>query len=169
MPHPVRVRDLLAAARADMRRSRRDPSVPKRADLERLRCGPCLPLGFEENRTAVSDAWESAKLNRARNVRFTAGTLESALGRLRKELRDLAPGSSAAILDPPRAGCTKPVLKALRDFALGRIVYDSCNPATFARDADRLVRSRWRLQRVQPVDLFPQTPHVELVALFDRT
>ncbi len=125
-------------------------------------------IGLEENRTAVADAWESARLNGTRNVRFLAGGVESAFAPLRQELGSLEPGSAAAILDPPRAGCERPVIKALRDRALGRLIYVSCNPATFARDADRLSRTGWALKRIKPVDLFPQTPHVELVALFDR-
>ncbi|MFH1724353.1 MAG: 23S rRNA (uracil(1939)-C(5))-methyltransferase RlmD [Elusimicrobiota bacterium] len=126
-------------------------------------------LGVEENREAVSDAWANARLNGARNVRFQAGGVETALGRIRKELSAAPGGSAAAVLDPPRAGCSKVALKGLRDPALARTVYVSCNPATFARDADWLSRHGWRLTRVQPVDLFPQTSHVELVGLFERS
>ncbi|MBI5595732.1 MAG: 23S rRNA (uracil(1939)-C(5))-methyltransferase RlmD [Elusimicrobia bacterium] len=125
-------------------------------------------LGVEENRGAVEDAWENARLNDVRNARFLAGSVETGLAKLRRELAGAAPGSAAAVLDPPRAGCTKPVLKALSDRALSRVVYISCNPATFARDADWLSRHGWKLARVRPVDLFPQTHHVETVGLFLR-
>ncbi|HBL17873.1 MAG TPA: 23S rRNA (uracil(1939)-C(5))-methyltransferase RlmD [Elusimicrobia bacterium] len=126
-------------------------------------------LGVEENRDAVTDAWENARSNGVRNIRFLAGTVESQLRRIREILAGLPPGSAAAVLDPPRSGCSKPALKALLDEAIGRVVYISCNPATFARDADWLCRHHWTLSEVQPVDLFPQTSHVELVGLFERT
>jgi 23S rRNA (uracil1939-C5)-methyltransferase len=116
----------------------------------------------------VADAWDNARLNGVRNARFVAGSVETQLGLIRKTLAGLEPGEAGAVLDPPRAGCTKPVLKALLDPALGRVVYISCNPATFARDADWLNRHGWRLARAQPVDLFPQTSHVETVGLFER-
>ncbi|MBI3299016.1 MAG: 23S rRNA (uracil(1939)-C(5))-methyltransferase RlmD [Elusimicrobia bacterium] len=130
------------------------------------KCGRVV--GVEENRGAVEDAWANARLNGMTNVRFLPGSVETALGKIRKELNSMPHGVAAAVLDPPRAGCTKPVLKALTDPALGRIVYVSCNPATFARDADWLSRHGWRLARVKPVDLFPQTHHVESVGLFLR-
>lgn len=125
-------------------------------------------LGVEENRGAVEDAWTNARLNGVTNARFLAGSVETGLAKLRRELANCAPRSAAAVLDPPRAGCTKAVLKALGDPALDRVVYVSCNPATFARDADWLSRHGWRLARVVPVDLFPQTHHVETVSLFRR-
>lgn len=125
-------------------------------------------LGLEANRAAVADAEENARLNGIGNARFVSGAVESLLGRLGRELADAPPGSAAAVLDPPRAGCERAVLSAFRASALGRIVYVSCNPASFARDADRLGRMGWRLDRVVPVDMFPQTSHVELVARFTR-
>lgn len=125
-------------------------------------------LGVEESRAAVADAWENARSNGVRNVRFVAGGVETQLGLVRRELGNAAEGSAAAVLDPPRAGCEKAVLKALNAPSVRRVVYVSCNPATFARDADRLGKGRWRLKRVRPVDLFPQTSHVEVVGLFER-
>lgn len=125
-------------------------------------------LGVEESRPAVADAWENARLNGVRNARFLAGGVETQLAAVRRELANAAEGSAAAVLDPPRAGCEKAVLKALNAPSVRRIVYVSCNPATFARDAERLGKGRWRLKRVRPVDLFPQTSHVEVVGLFER-
>lgn len=125
-------------------------------------------LGVEENRGAVEDAWENARINGIENARFLAGAVETGVAKIKRELANVVRGSAAAVLDPPRAGCTKAVLKALTDPGLGRIVYVSCNPATFARDADWLSRHGWRLARVRPVDLFPQTHHVELVGQFLR-
>src|SRR5262249_17136821 len=121
-------------------------------------------LGVEENRDAVKDAWKNAERNGVKNARFQAARVESALPRLRGDL----PGRCAAVVDPPRAGLSMPVLRFLTAPPIRRVVYVSCNPATFARDAAFLDRSGFRLQKVQPVDLFPQTSHVELVGLFDR-
>lgn len=125
-------------------------------------------LGVEENREAVQDAWDNARANGTHNARFIAGRAETLMGRLRAELSQAAPGSAAAILDPPRAGVAPAVLRALSAPSVARIVYVSCNPATFARDASSLQRAGFKLREVQPVDLFPQTSHVELSARFDR-
>lgn len=122
-------------------------------------------IGVEENRDAVHDAWENARGNGVRNVRFCAGRVESVLPRL---YRDGPAGSWAAVVDPPRAGLSVPVLRCLTHPSLRRLVYVSCNPATFARDAGYLCQSGFALVKIQPVDLFPQTSHVELVGQFDR-
>ncbi len=125
-------------------------------------------FGMESNRRAVADAQFNARLNEIRNVRFKTGDVDAQGRYLVKTLAGHGDGTAAAVLDPPRAGCSKSALKVLRSPAFGRIVYVSCNPATFARDADWLARHRWRLSKVQPVDLFPQTSHVEVVGLFER-
>jgi 23S rRNA (uracil1939-C5)-methyltransferase len=122
-------------------------------------------VGVEENRDAVRDAWANARRNDARNVRFVSGRAESVLPRIFKE----GLGERLAVVaDPPRSGLTVPVLRFLTRSSVRRVVYVSCNPATFARDAGYLSRSGFSLVKVQPVDLFPQTSHVELVGLFDR-
>ena len=121
-------------------------------------------VGVEENRDAVKDAWKNAERNGVKNARFSVGRVESVLPRMRQELS----GEAAALVDPPRAGCTVPVLRALTNRAFKRLVYVSCNPATFARDAAYLSKAGFTLAGVQPVDLFPQTSHVELVGRFDR-
>jgi len=121
-------------------------------------------IGVEENRQAVRDAWRNAGRNKVKNVRFLGGRVEAVLPRLKGEL----PARCAAIADPPRSGLGVPVLRFLTGPAIRRLVYVSCNPATFARDAGYLVHSGFKLLSVQPVDLFPQTSHVELVGLLDR-
>jgi 23S rRNA (uracil1939-C5)-methyltransferase len=72
------------------------------------------------------------------------------------------------ITDPPRAGCDGAFLKALLHLRPNRIVYVSCNPATLARDLGILCQNRYKLEYVQPVDMFPQTAHVESVAAVKR-
>ena len=81
-------------------------------------------------------------------------------------LPDLDVPLDAAVVDPPRAGVDRYALDALVARHPGRIVYVSCDPATLARDAKRLARAGYSLVEVQPVDMFPQTYHVESVALF---
>ncbi|MDD5628542.1 MAG: 23S rRNA (uracil(1939)-C(5))-methyltransferase RlmD [Elusimicrobia bacterium] len=123
-------------------------------------------IGVEENREAVRDAWKSAERNSVRNARFIAGRAEAVLPRL---FREQAGGGWAVVADPPRAGLSVPVLRFLTRPQVRRLVYVSCDPATFARDAGYLSRSGFSLAQVQPVDLFPQTSHVELVGLLERS
>ena len=72
------------------------------------------------------------------------------------------------VMDPVRAGCSEEVLKAAAGMNPKRIVYVSCNPATFARDAKILKLEGYEIKEIQPVDMFPQTMHVETVALMIR-
>ncbi len=121
-------------------------------------------IGVEENKDAISDAYRNAERNGVRNVRFKAGRAEAVLPKLSREL----PEMTCAVVDPPRVGLSQPVRRFLTDKKIKRLVYVSCDPATFARDAGFLSHSGYVLRRVQPVDLFPQTSHVELVGLLDR-
>jgi 23S rRNA (uracil1939-C5)-methyltransferase len=124
--------------------------------------------GVEENPAAVQDAVESAKWNGLRNVRFLVGRCETALarGRFQKGPEDRL---GAVVLDPPRAGCAEHVLRGVMRLRPERIVYVSCDPATLARDARYLSTGGYHLQRCAPVDLFPQTSHIESVSLFVRS
>ncbi len=118
-------------------------------------------VAIEEHQQAVYDGERSAHLNAIDNVRFIAAPVEQALGSL--------PGPvAAAILDPPRRGCHPEALQALLALAPARIVYVSCHPGILARDLQPLLAGGYRLQWVQPVDMFPQTPHIESVALLVR-
>ena len=116
-------------------------------------------IGIEEDASAVADA----RLNAAdlANVEFIEGSVEAVLLRLNRPI-DLA------VLDPPRQGCKPKALAALIELAPRRIVYVSCDPATLARDARRLADGGYQLVEVQPVDMFPQTYHIESVALFEK-
>jgi 23S rRNA (uracil1939-C5)-methyltransferase len=120
--------------------------------------------GVEENREAVQDAYRNAERNHVKNARFRAGRAEAVLPKLANEM----PSEVAVTVDPPRVGLSQPVRRFLTDKRVKRVVYVSCDPATFARDAQFLAHSGFSLKKVTPVDLFPQTSHVELVALLDR-
>ncbi|MFI5362484.1 MAG: 23S rRNA (uracil(1939)-C(5))-methyltransferase RlmD [Elusimicrobiota bacterium] len=121
-------------------------------------------VGVEENKDAVRDAYRNAERNGVKNARFRAGRAEAVLPKLAAEL----PAEVAAVVDPPRIGLSQPVRRFLTDRRIKRVVYVSCDPATFARDASFLAHSGFVLKKIAPVDLFPQTSHVELVALLDR-
>ncbi len=112
---------------------------------------------------AVRDA--EANLAGFTNVDLRVGAIEAALARRKGDSSRL----DAAVVDPPRAGIKPKALEALLARAPGKIVYVSCDPATLARDAKALVAAGYRLIDVQPVDLFPQTYHVESVAVFARS
>jgi 23S rRNA (uracil1939-C5)-methyltransferase len=116
-------------------------------------------IALEEAASAVQDARHNAA--GLGNVDFYQGRVEEVLPTL-----DVAP--DAAVLDPARAGCARPVLDALIDRRVRRIVYVSCDPSTLARDLRILVDAGYGLVDVQPVDMFPQTYHIECVATLER-
>jgi 23S rRNA (uracil1939-C5)-methyltransferase len=94
-------------------------------------------------------------------VRVVVGSVEAYVSRV-KQLPE------TVIVDPPRTGLSKVVVDALASRGGGRLIYVSCDPATMARDARRLVGGGWTLRHLQAFDLFPNTPHVECVGIFDR-
>ncbi len=112
-------------------------------------------VGIEAIADAVRDSRENAALNRAGNVRFLKGQVETVLPQINH--------ADGIILNPPRAGCLPEVLATLLRILPGRIVYVSCNPASLARDL-KILAKKYRLETVQPIDMFPQTGHVETVA-----
>jgi 23S rRNA (uracil1939-C5)-methyltransferase len=112
-------------------------------------------LGIEEAKSAVRDAEHNAA--GLSNVRFVQAKTEHALPTL-----DRRP--DAVILDPARVGAHPDVLKALLDLRPPRVVYVSCDPSTLARDLRVLVDGGYQLHEVQPLDMFPQTYHIENVA-----
>lgn len=124
-----------------------------------------LVTAVEENRQAVHDAARNLEVNRLddRAVRFLTARVEDALAALERRAVDLV------VLDPPRQGCPPRVLDAV----FGRIqprraVYVSCNPEALAAELPAILAHGYRVTRVQPVDMFPHTPHVEAVAVVDR-
>jgi len=120
--------------------------------------------GIEIVEPAVADAIASARRNQVRNVHFFAGDARLALPQLVQE----AGRPDVVVLDPPRAGLSKKVVQRVIDAAPRRIVYVSCNPTTLAPNAAEFAASGYRLVSVTPVDMFPQTHHIECVALLER-
>ena len=86
-----------------------------------------------------------------------------------RELLARAGRPDVLVVDPPRAGLSKTVVHRIVDAAPRRIVYVSCNPTTLAPNAAELVAAGWALRSVCPVDMFPQTHHIECVALLERS
>lgn len=120
--------------------------------------------GFEVVDSAVGDAERNARLNGIKNCRFEAGDAAHLLEDLREEGKPV----DLVVLNPPRKGCDAPVLASVAALAPERIIYVSCSPATLARDLDVLADAGYRALTIQPVDMFPQTPHVENVALLEK-
>ncbi len=133
-----------------------------------LAAGGATVEAIEEVPAAVRDGRHNASLNVQRlgdgRVRFHLGRAESVVPSL--VARRLRP--EVVVLDPPRKGAAPEVLAAIGSAAPDRVVYVSCNPATLARDIELLGEHGYRPQEVQPVDMFPQTAHVECAALLVR-
>jgi 23S rRNA (uracil1939-C5)-methyltransferase len=121
-------------------------------------------VGVEIVEPAVADAIENARLNEVTNASFYAGDIRLAM----RELVERAGRPDVVVLDPPRAGLSQKVVRRVIEAAPRRIVYVSCNPTTLAPNAAQLTEAGYELKRVRPVDLFPQTPHIESVALLER-
>ena len=120
--------------------------------------------GIETFREAVADAEENARRNGIDNARFIAADVR--LGA--RPLLERAGPPDVIVLDPPRAGLSTKVVRRVIECGAPRIVYLSCNPTTLAPNASQLTRAGYTLRRVRPVDMFPQTPHVECVALLEK-
>ena len=120
--------------------------------------------GIEVIAEAVKDARENAVVSGIENVRFFEGRAEQLLPEWVE--RGIRP--DVVVVDPPRTGCERPLLQAMAVAKPKRIVYVSCNPSTLAKDCKELFASGYRLEWVQPVDMFPWTSHVESVILMVR-
>jgi 23S rRNA (uracil1939-C5)-methyltransferase len=120
--------------------------------------------GIEVAAAAVTDAVRNARANGIANCTFLAGEVRHVLPALMRE----GVRAEVVVADPPRAGFHPKALQALATLGPDRLVYVSCNPATLARDLADLVREGYGLEWVQPVDMFPQTPHIEAVARLRR-
>ena len=114
-------------------------------------------FGLEIVREAIDDAKKNARENKIRNAEFIVGDVVKVLPRL--ELY-----ADVVVVDPPRAGCDKKVLETFAAMNPAKIIYVSCNPATLARDLAILAELGYITKKIQPVDMFPFSSHVEAVA-----
>jgi 23S rRNA (uracil1939-C5)-methyltransferase len=122
--------------------------------------------GIEVSEESVACALENAELNGITNTAFFAGNV----GEVIDELLDRSGAPDVVVVDPPRAGLAGKALRRLGGIGAPRIVYVSCNPATLAGDL-KTMREQYgyELLRATPVDMFPHTPHVETVALLEKS
>jgi 23S rRNA (uracil1939-C5)-methyltransferase len=120
--------------------------------------------GLEIVESAIADAIANAAANEVPNARFFAGDVRLAM----RELGEQAGRPDVVVIDPPRAGLSAKIVRRIIESGPKRIVYVSCNPTTLAPNAAQLVEAGYALRSVQPVDMFPQTPHIECVALLER-
>lgn len=121
-------------------------------------------VGIEEVKEAIDDAHKNLEFNNVSNAQFYAGDVKNVLN---SEFEEKHGKPDLVITDPPRAGMHKQVIQTLLQLEAPRIVYVSCNPATQARDIE-LLSEKYSLIKVQPVDMFPYTHHVESIALLER-
>jgi 23S rRNA (uracil1939-C5)-methyltransferase len=127
-----------------------------------------IVVAVEENRAAVADGEASMRLNRIpeSRCRFIAQPVEKALDRGR---RSLPQNFDAVVLDPPREGCESSVIDSLlAGRELSKVVYVSCDPESLARDLANMTSCGYAIDSIQPVDMFPHTPHIETVVVLNR-
>ncbi|EMF0074534.1 23S rRNA (uracil(1939)-C(5))-methyltransferase RlmD [Enterococcus hirae] len=121
--------------------------------------------GMELVPEAIEDAQFNALTNKIENAHYEVGKAETVM----KKWQDKGVKPSVIVVDPPRKGLDARFIASAIDMAPAKLVYISCNPATFARDAKLFAESGYEVKKVQPVDLFPQTHHVECVVLLQRS
>jgi 23S rRNA (uracil1939-C5)-methyltransferase len=120
--------------------------------------------GLEIVPEAIADAEANAERNGIANARFLAGSARTGV----RPLLERAGKPDVVVVDPPRAGLSQKIVRRLLECEAKRIVYVSCNPTTLAPNAAQMVEAGYTLRRVKPVDMFPQTPHIECVALLEK-
>ncbi|MBA5256198.1 23S rRNA (uracil(1939)-C(5))-methyltransferase RlmD [Enterococcus hirae] len=120
--------------------------------------------GMELVPEAIEDAQFNALTNKIENAHYEVGKAETVM----KKWQDKGVKPSVIVVDPPRKGLDARFIASAIDMAPAKLVYISCNPATFARDAKLFAESGYEVKKVQPVDLFPQTHHIECVGLLTR-
>jgi len=120
--------------------------------------------GIEIVPQAINNAKENARLNGVKNVEFLVGESEIVIPELyRKGIK-----ADVIVVDPPRKGCDEKLLEVITEMSPEKVVYVSCNPATLARDLKYLSERGYEVREVQPVDMFPQTSHVECIVQIKR-
>jgi 23S rRNA (uracil1939-C5)-methyltransferase len=120
--------------------------------------------GLEIVPEAIADAERNAERNKIENAHFMAGSARTGV----RPLIEKAGKPDVVIIDPPRAGLSQKIVRRVLECEAKKIVYVSCNPTTLAPNAAQMVEAGYKLCRVKPVDMFPQTPHIECVALLER-
>lgn len=121
-------------------------------------------IGVELNRDAVRDAVTNAKRNQISNISF----YQKDAGEFMCQLAQQKEKVDVVFLDPPRSGSSEAFLRALVLLSPSRVVYISCNPETLKRDLEYLTRNGYAVKKIQPVDMFPATGHVECVTMLQR-
>ncbi|HEU4462901.1 MAG TPA: 23S rRNA (uracil(1939)-C(5))-methyltransferase RlmD [Solirubrobacterales bacterium] len=120
--------------------------------------------GLEIVPEAITDAERNARRNKIENAHFMAANARTGV----RPLVEKAGKPDVVVVDPPRAGLSQKIVRRVIECEALKIVYVSCNPTTLAPNAAQLGEAGYKLTRVRPVDMFPQTPHIECVALFER-
>jgi 23S rRNA (uracil1939-C5)-methyltransferase len=120
--------------------------------------------GLEIVAEAIADAERNAESNGIENAHFMAGSARTGV----RPLIEKAGKPDVVVIDPPRAGLSQKIVRRVLECEAKKIVYVSCNPTTLAPNAAQIVDAGYTLKRVKPVDMFPQTPHIECVALLEK-
>ncbi|HWA53422.1 MAG TPA: 23S rRNA (uracil(1939)-C(5))-methyltransferase RlmD [Solirubrobacterales bacterium] len=120
--------------------------------------------GLEIVPEAIADAERNAERNKIENAHFMAGSARTGV----RPLIEKAGKPDVVIVDPPRAGLSQKIVRRVLECEAKKIVYVSCNPTTLAPNAAQMVEAGYTLRKVKPVDMFPQTPHIECVALLEK-
>lgn len=120
-------------------------------------------VGIEINKSAIEDAKENAKINKLKNYKFLAKNARYIDEKFIEKEK-----ITALTVDPPRAGLDKDIIKTLAKANIENIIYISCNPQTLARDIKRFMENAYILKKLKAVDMFPQSMHVETIALLSK-
>ncbi len=121
-------------------------------------------IGVELNKDAVRDARKNARINNVENIDFVCDDA----GRYMVNLAEEGLKADVVIMDPPRAGSDVKFLKSLVTLSPRKVIYISCNPETLARDLMYLSKNKYKVRKIQPVDMFPHTEHIECVVLLTK-
>ena len=122
-------------------------------------------IGVELNKDAVKDAVQNARANNLKNIRFYQGDA----GEFMEAVAEESEKPDVVFMDPPRAGSDEKFLSSLIKMSPKTVVYISCNPETLARDLAYIDKnSTYKIQKIQPVDMFPHTAHIECVVVMSR-
>ncbi len=121
-------------------------------------------IGFDNNENAIRDAGVNARINGLENMTFHCADA----GEITASLAEAGEEADVMFMDPPRAGLGRDMLDAVEEIAPKRLVYVSCNPETLSKDLD-VLRKNYKVEKIQPVDMFPRTQHCEVVVKLKRT